>query len=325
MNSEYPRIVFERMYAALNFIEGGADFEKARALIPFVYYFLFFILFTHLEGLDHLIAQGGQNFAPLFPLFWATNLPFSTTATIVLSFSTVAALGAAFAPLSRIARGLAFFGFFEYHAFLNSFGSPEHQLDHWLWISFILIFLPKLAHDAPKDERKKFSLVVWTVQAYLLLTYSMAGIGKLIYLGIQFAHHQSNALSLDAGALYIASQLNLMGERTPLGPFIVDHPWIAWLPFLALLELQTFAFVAAFRPRLHRLWGLCLILFHLGTFFTMRAVFVAPSALLMVLLLASPFAPKASLRETIGEIPLFGRALLFWENLTRKNATSGIS
>ena len=179
-----------------------------------------------------------------------------------------------------------------------------------------MLFRSPSARTDSESARKTFSLVFWTAQAYLLLTYSMAGIGKLIYAFIQLSQGAAHAFSPDAGALFAATQLNQMGISTPLGPLIIAHPYLAWLPFLIMLELQTFSIVAAFRPQLHRLWGLGLILFHLGTFLTMRAVFVAPSALLLLFLLSSPFAPeKVSIRETILSIPLVGpvvRAIVRW-------------
>lgn len=289
------------------FVKGGPDFEKAKSLIPFFYYFLFFIAFSHLEGLNHTIAEGAAGFSPRFPLFWAPYLDYGVVVTVIFLSWTCTALIASIFPYARSARVLAFVGFFEYHAFLSSFGNPHHQWDHWLWIALILIFLPTLTREPTPDTRRTFSLVFWGAQAFLLLTYSMAGIGKLIYAFIQFSQGQAHAFSIDAAALYAATQLNLMHETVPLANIIISYPWLAWLPFLLILELQTFALLAAFRPQLHRMWGLGLILFHLGTFLTMRAVFTAPSALLLLLLVASPFAPeKEKWADVLDSIPIFG-------------------
>ncbi len=307
-----PIAIIKRGYAragsALDHVAvGGIDFEKAKALIPFFYYFLFFIAFTRLEGLDYTIAEGAAGFAPRLPLFWAQYVEYGVAVTVVLLGWVCTALFASVFPYIRAARILAFIGLFEYHALVSSFGSPNHQWDHWLWISFILIFLPTLTREPSLDTRRTFSLVFWGAQAFLLLTYTMAGVGKLIYAVIQFSQGQAHAFSPDAGALYAATQLNLMHETVPLANIIISYPWVAWIPFLLLLELQTFALIAAFRPQLHRLWGFGLILFHLGTFLTMRAVFTAPSGLLLLFLLASPFAPeKQRWSDVLSSIPLFG-------------------
>jgi len=288
-------------------VRGEADFEKARAILPFFYYALFFISFLHLEGLDYAIERGSAGFSPRWPLFFADYLSFDATVTIVLLGATLTALLACVFPFSRIARILAFCGLFGYHAYTASFGGPNHQSDHWLWVAFILIFVPTLSATPSPETRKTFSLVFWSAQAYLLLTYTMAGIGKLIYAAIQFSNGQAHAFSPDAGALFAATQLNQMGVSTPLGPLIIEHPYLAWLPFLIMLELQTFAIVAAFRPQLHRVWGFGLIAFHLATFLTMRAVFVGPSFLLALFLLSSPFVPaNTSLRDVLFSIPIIG-------------------
>ena len=300
---------YVRMSGALdNFIKGETDFEKAKAIVPFFYYFLFFIAFTHLEGLNHTIAEGASGFTPRFPLFWAPYVEYGTVVTLVFLTWVGTSLLACLFPYIRTVRIFAFVGFLQYHAYVASFGQPNHQWDHWLWISLILVFLPGLTREPSVETRRTFSLVFWGAQAFLLLTYTMAGIGKLTYAFIQFSQGQAHAFSPDAGALYAATQLNLMQETVPLAGIIISHPWLAWLPFLILLELQTFALVAAFRPQLHRIWGFGLILFHIGTFLTMRAVFTAPSALLLLFLLASPFAPeKKKWNETLSSIPLFGR------------------
>lgn len=307
-----PVTILKRGYMRIestldSIVRGGVDFEKARMIVPFFYYLLFFIAFSRLEGLNHTIAQGAAGFVPRMPLFWAPHFEYGVAATVVfLGWAGTALLASVF-PYIRAARILAFVGLFEYHAFLSSFGGPNHQWDHWLWISFILIFLPTLSREPSLDTRRTFSLVFWGAQAFLLLTYTMAGVGKLIYAVVQFSQGQAHAFSPDAGALYAATQLNLMHETVPLANIIISHPWLAWIPFLCLLELQTFALVAAFRPQLHRVWGVTLILFHLGTFLTMRAVFTAPSGLLLLFLLASPFAPeKQRLRDIMASIPVFG-------------------
>lgn len=316
------RRVIARLSDTLDgFVKGGVDFEKAKMLIPFFYYFLFFIAFTHLEGLNALIAAGATDFIPRSPLFWAPYVGYGTVVTVIFLGWTLSALLASLFPYARAARILAFIGFFEYHAFASSFGGPNHQWDHWLWISFILILLPAITREPSPDTRRTFSLVFWGAQAFLLLTYTMAGIGKLAYAVIQFSQGQAHAFSPDAGALYAATQLTLMHETVPLADVIISHPWLAWLPFLILLELQTFALVVAFRPQLHRVWGFGLILFHIGTFLTMRAVFTAPSALLLLFLLASPFAPeKQKWNETLSSIPLLGH---LFQYVTKRMSAGG--
>lgn len=298
------------------FVKGAVDFERARAVVPFVYYALFFIAFTRLEGLDQFVKQSAAGFDPRWPLFWAHSFDLPTVVTIVYLGFTFSTLVASFFPYAMAARAVAFLGLLEFHAYMSSFGGPNHQWDHWLWVLFILVFLPpeKKTHT-DEDARRRFSLVFWGAQAFILLTYTMAGINKVFYGIIQLVQGQPNAFSIDAGALHVAQELTNMGQSTLFGPFIVHHPVVAWLPFLAVLYIQLFAFAVAFKPRLHRLWGIGLVLFHIGTFLTMRAVFTAPSVLLLVLLCSSPFVPAKnppvfqffSLPVVAGTVKLFRR------------------
>lgn len=289
------------------FVRGESDFTKAKAIIPFFYYILFFTAFTRIEGLNYIIANGPAGFTPRFPLFWTQYTDYSTAVTLIFLGWAATSLLASVFPYVRSVRIIAFLGFLQFHAFMSSAGTPYHQWDHWLWIAFILIFLPAVSKDSSQETRRVFSLVFWGAQAFLLLTYSMAGIGKIIYAFIQFFQGQANAFSPDAAALYASTQLNLMHQTVPLAHLVIWYPWVAWLPFLCILELQTFALVVAFRPQLHRLWAVGLILFHLGTLLTMRAVFTGPSAMLLLFLLASPFAPeKTSWRTALTSLPLFG-------------------
>lgn len=278
-------------------------FRKAILILPFVYYTLFFSAFLQLEGLNALLARTTA-FVPRFPLFWSDYIPYETVIVGVCIAFALLTLAASFFPFSRLARAGAFLGLLEYHALLSSFGSPNHQWDHWLWVLFVLIFLPTLK-DA--DVSRKFTLVFWGAQAFLLLTYSMAGFGKLLYGLKQFSAGESSIFSPDSAALHVAGSLLNLHETVPFASFVVEHSFISWLVLLGIVYFQFVSIVVAFRPELHRLWGVGLVLFHLATLLSMRAVFVVPSALLLILLVSSPLASgDMRLRNVLEKLPLLG-------------------
>jgi len=288
-------------------IQDSHGVEKAKKLVPFFYYFLFFIAFQKLEGLNYTISQGQRGFLPRLPIFWADYFNYSTTTTLIIIFFVFSTLAGAYFYRNRIGRIFALLGILQYHAFLNSFGGPQHQLDHWLWVALILVFLPdiwgKKSHSS--EGHKKFLVVFWGVQAFLLLTYSMSGIGKLHGAIEQYLQGQAHAFSFDVAALHITSLLTVMQETTILGPLIVNYPVLGWLPFLAVIYLEFFSFLVAFRPSLHKIWALALILFHIGTYLAMRAIFVAPSALLLIFFFNSPFRETGTQwRESLSDLPL---------------------
>jgi hypothetical protein len=71
------------------------------------------------------------------------------------------------------------------------------------------------------------------------------------------------------------------------------------------MYLETFSVIAAFRPRLHRLWGLGLIAFHFGTQLVMGFTFAPNIVLVGLLLVCSPFAPdRVKVKETVLDLPI---------------------
>lgn len=282
------------------------DSDQAARLIPFFYYFMVFIAYTNLEGLNHQIANPRGILEPRWPIFWAQNLDHGLVVSAIIIFFVLSSVLAAVFYKVLAVRMLAFLGMLQFHAYNSSFGYPNHQWDVWLFVSFIFIFFPNIwTKKVAPETKKKFLLVFWTAQAYLLLTYSMSGLGK-IYDGVgQALEGQANSFSIDAAALHISNVLYMMQENTPLGPLIVSYPILGWIPFLGVILLELFSLYAAFKPSLHRPWAVTLILFHLSTYLTMRAVFVAPVALLLVLLLSSPF-PAKPWSKVASDLPLLG-------------------
>ncbi len=254
---EYIFSVYRRVSLTIdNIVRGESDFDKAKIILPFFYYFLFFIAFTKLEGLNYIIQNGNSGFDPRWPLFWAQSLDYGSLVTIIFLLTTLTSLYAAFFPYKRLPRIFAFIGLFLYHSYLSSFGGPMHQLDHLLWVGFIFMFLPNLTEEPPSgDKRRIFSLIFWGTQAFMLLTYSMAGLGKITYGFIQLLEGQANVFSPDAAALHVSTLLLSMKESVPLGSVIIEYPLLAWFPFLIILYIQFFSILVAFRPSIHRLWG----------------------------------------------------------------------
>lgn len=285
--------------------DGNADIAKR--LVPFLYYFMFYIAFSKLEGLNHMIAHPQQLY-PRFPLFWAEGLNYATVvSTIFVTFVFTSLIGSFFYK-HFLARLLAFLGMLQFHAYNSSFGAPNHQWDIWLWVAFIFVFFPNIWKESLSNERrKKFLMIFWITQAFVLMTYTMSGIGKLLGSYDALRAGQPHAFSQDAAALHISSLLISMQETTILGPAIVKNPILGWFPFVAVIYLQFFSFFIAFKPKLHRLWSLGLVLFHIGTYLSMRAIFVSPVAVLMILFFSSPFqSQKTSLQQTLLDLPIFG-------------------
>ncbi len=173
----------------------------------------------------------------------------------------------------------------------NSYGGIGHGWHMLVWISFLLIFLPTKTEHATRAQKVMTLSVIVYVQATILLFYTMAGTGKLLY-GIEAL------LEHDAGGNFFSTLFSslladrmLMGHgQTILGDFLIAQPRLGQLLFIVTILAQTVSLVAAFMPRLHQFWGLILISFHFGTALLMDIYFGTHVLWLAIFFLCSPFA-----------------------------------
>jgi hypothetical protein len=107
------------------------------------------------------------------------------------------------------------------------------------------------------------------------------------------------------GFSYIVANKILRGNvDTVLGHFFVHHEIIGWALYIGTMYLEGASVLIAFRPRLHRVWGVGLILFHFATQLTMGFSFPENVALLGLLFVCSPFThEKVSVKETVCDLP----------------------
>jgi hypothetical protein len=287
--------------------KGVWPFFLAQTAVRVYYFFLLhsavLLFFQWDTGIG---PQTGISF--IWPIFWLKfiNFPFGL-ALIKISF-IVSSILASFIPQSRLVRIVSFVTLMEFVALYFSVLQLDVDWFTMLLASFFLIFLPdnwSNPTEYPEKEKKKFLLVFWGTQAITLLTYSMAGIGKLVGAYGQILGGQSNAFDPKAGALHIADRLIVTNSTSPLGPWGVENYLILWPFFVGSIYLLLFSFVIAFRPSLHRLWALGLILFHTGNYLVINIGFNAHDFLLSLLLILSPFAPwKVNLKEAFMKLPL---------------------
>jgi hypothetical protein len=247
---------------------------------------------------------------PLWPVAWSRLAGIPVAVHLVMATTLTGCALGALAPERRAGRVLAFLGLLQAVALVNSFGKVSHAYHGWVLASFWLMFLPARAEARPAARRlgrQRYLLVVWASLAIVLLSYSMAGFWKTAVGLYQLALGEVSAFHPHALAYHVARRLLQTRSTTALGAFVVEHAWVGWPLFLLTLYLELFAFVAAFRPRLHRLWGLGLMGLHLGSYLIL-GVGHAPQVLLLALLgVGSPFAPSATgVRETLADLPLLG-------------------
>lgn len=281
--------------------------ERVAQLVPFLYFFLLYQAFSAFALWQRTPLFTEAQFRPQWSVEWLAAFSFDHAILIATALFLVGAFLASFFYTRRWARAAAFCGLFFYHGFMSSFGAPEHNLLVWVYPLLFLIFLPDVWNRATDIlERKKALITFLGAQLYIGLIYSMAGVSKLWRGFEQLFAGQANVFSPDAFALHIAEWLPTVGQKSLLGPSIVEHPLVGWPLFLGMLYFQVFTLYAVFRPKLHLFWGAFLLLFYIFNFLTMNIMYIDSFFLIAALLVFSPFERDAPWRERFRELPVFG-------------------
>jgi hypothetical protein len=227
---------------------------------------------------DFLWPVAWLDIATLKPAFSAIPIVlFIISATLVI-WPTLRSLRALFSLLVLFTSAID-----------NSFGAINHGWHIWFWVSCILIFLP--GHQSTLNRAYKLttlSIIVY-IQAAVLLTYSMAGTLKLLAGISSLIIGESGNFSPTGFSSLLADRMVAGSGTTVLGDFFIDNPLIAFPLFPALILIQTFSFPIALWVSLHRIWGLVLIVFHLGTGLLMDIYFETHVFWLALFLVCSPF------------------------------------
>ena len=201
-------------------------------------------------------------------------------------------------PGSVAARAFVALSFLGCVALENSFGSINHYAHLPLWLALCFVFLPGgtlddlLAADR-RAARRRFLATFFLAQALAGLFYTLSGLHK-VYFGVFVPDGRVSSFAPDALPLLVVHRWLQTGEAPLLQEIFLAHGWIAWPGYLLVLYLETFAFVAAFRPALHRLWGTGLMVFHVLVWALMGIPFRYQPMLVAMLFLLSPFDPPGA-------------------------------
>jgi len=286
--------------------------ERILQLVPFLYFFLLYQAFSAFALWQRTPLFTASQFDAVWSVEWLTAFPFDQAILIATSLFLIGTFLASLFFVHRGARIVAFCGLFFYHGFMSSFGAPEHNLLVWIYPLLFLIFLPDVWNRATDVlDRKKVLIAFLGAQIYIGVIYSMAGVSKLWRGFEQLLDGQANVFSPDAFALHIADWLPTVGHPSLIGPFIVEHPLLGWPLFIGMLYFQLFTIYAIFRPKLHFLWGVFLLLFYIFNFLTMNIIYIDSFFLIAALLVYSPFEREARLRDRCIEMPLIGRLVSY--------------
>ncbi len=252
--------------------------------------------------------RDANNVRPMWPIrWWFTHVSIHTGVDIVFTAYLAAAFAVALLPQRRVVRIAYAIALVQYMALVNTPEKVNHDLHGWLFVSIVLIFLPRGPwHDRRRaSDRQQLLIVFWIAMLVVLFFYSLTGLWK-IYDGIfAAAHRQLSVFNVSGFSYIVGDRLLQTNQTTLLGDWLTSHPIPGWLMFLGTMYLEGASAIVAFRPRVHRVWGAALILFHLGTDLAMGFTFPENIVLIGLLLICSPFAPDhASAGEVVFDLPV---------------------
>ncbi|MBX3285600.1 MAG: hypothetical protein R2746_08460 [Acidimicrobiales bacterium] len=267
-------------------------FERAGYLVRLFYAFSFLWVIEQMYMWRTLLDVREMN--PLWPARWLHHVDLHTGVKVALVFYLLAALAVLAFPELRIFRFLYAVGLLEFMAMVNSPTKINHNLHAWLYCAFIFVLLPNGPWRRRRGimERYRFLSVVWTAQLAVLFAYTLTGVWKVVEALFAVRDGRVGGFHPSGFSYTVADRLLRTDAQTLIGPFFATHELPGWALFVGTMYLETCSIVVAFRPRLHKVWGLGLIAFHLGTQVVMGFTFNQNVALLALLFVFSPFSPE---------------------------------
>lgn len=213
----------------------------------------------------------------------------------------VGATVAVWNPRIRLARIASFAGFVLYFAFAFAWkGKVDHGHHAAIWTGFALCLLPAVV-ERTRETEAAWLCSFFGVQLWVGLLYTCAGICKI--LGIIYDWPEGVTwLNIDALPLTIAENWN-KSRDTLLGGWLIINPVPAWAMNLGALYIELFTFCALYRPHLHRVWGVGIILLHFSIAHSMGIHFHQSAIIVALFLVASPFAPAFCWKSTLLGLP----------------------
>lgn len=246
------------------------------------------------------------SFDPLWPAGWIPGDDPRRGITLVLIAYTGATVLAMCFPKQRLARLAYSVALLQFLSVSMAFGKINHDYHAWWWTSALLVFLPTggAFRRGGRAVQHRLLATLWAAQVMILFFYTLTGLWKLEHAVRALRSGAVSAFELDGFSLIVAERLLQTNQTTLLGELLVDHPLPGWVLFNGTMYLEATSILIAFRPRLHRVWGIGLLLFHLGTQLAMGFTFFPNVVLLGLLFLASPWAPEEiDVRAMILDLP----------------------
>lgn len=289
-----------------------AALERCFLMVRVFYGFCLYQLVQDLPRLSSLMQAKGMD--PLWPVSFVPLVGPRVAAGLMFPTAVLLAAILTVAPQKRPLRGIFAGLMVLVGAYLNSFGKINHDWHAPIVIAFFFAFLPegeparlRQSFRATRDYVLTFSLAL----AGFFLCYSISGFWKVAVGLYQVGLGEVHAFHPEALAYHVSRRLaQTHSKPSALAELLIQHPWAGYGPYLTTLYAEFFALLAAFRIRTHRLMGLLLMAFHMGSALTLKIGFYHHQLLLLFLAVASPLTPsQTNWRAVVFDMPLVGDLL----------------
>lgn len=296
------------------------SFVQSQNIVRLFYALSIYIVFKDF-GLIHKFSSI-STIDPLWPVFWVSYFEVPQSFNLLFFSALIGSIICCLNPNNRIYRLVFFIAFFEYLAFKFSFGKINHATHPWLFISFFLVFLPHIKDSGLATIKQKhiYLTIIWFCIFMILFFYSISGFWKVYKSLILLISGKPSIFSMDVFAIQISNRLLQTQSTSLMGPFFIKHHFLGWVGYLISIYVELVCFIVAFRPSLHRIWGIMLIVFHIGIKLTMNISFKEFIISDSLLLVCSPFAgTNIGYKKIILQIPILSFFISFFnKNISRK-------
>jgi hypothetical protein len=281
-----------------------ASYDRATVIVRVFYALSVFWVVSAINGWPAYARL--THARPLWPArWWFDWFSVRTSVDIIFVVYIAAAVLVMVIPRFRLARLLYAIALLEYMAFVNGFDKVNHSMHAWLFVSFVLVLLPSGRWERRRvADRQVFLNVVWIATLVVLLFYTLTGFWKIYTATKALASGGTSGFGFSGFSYIVGERIIQTNQDTVLGHYFTYHELPGWFLYVGTMYLETFSIIAAFRPRLHRIWGVALIAFHFGTQLAMGFTFGPNIVLVALLLVCSPFAPsRVKLKEAVLDLP----------------------
>ena len=307
-------------------IINGEDFlrldAKKNDRVKFVTHLFYFLVFlTSIQSFSpfyqvpewYTMVDSPHLFQPIWSVKWISTENWETCIRLILSAFLISSLaGVLLWSRSRIIRISVFLSFFFYLSLISSFGKIDHYLHLTLIASFLFIFIPNAKSEDPENVTR--AKVFFGMQTLILLAYFVSGFFKIYGIIDQEILGVKSALSPDSLAQTISKTSLAANTDYFLQSYILNKPSYLYSALLILgYIIEFFSIYVIFKPRLHRIWGLILVLLHVGILLTVGPDFTNQIFIVGIFLMFSPFANT--------DTDLINDFLIVYRNIKRKFST----